>query len=132
MQPELIEACKEKGVATSGTKEKLASNLLAFFATAGSNAAALPGNSADDMQLLSSRVAELDQAIQTRTEELQSLHDGDRYAIEFLYMPQAANFKHHTSAEDLRRSFEHATRQHDGRLREHAGCVQGCHGEAAG
>lgn len=92
LQTELVEACQLKGVATTGTKEQLASNLLAFFATADSNtvavavAASAAASSADDVQLLTSRVAELDNAIQTRTEELQSLHDGDRCAFPVLYL----------------------------------------------
>lgn len=81
LQAELVEACQEKGVGTKGTKDQLASNLLAFFAAESSVDAittAAATSSADDIQCLSTRVAALDAEIQTRTEELQSLHDGDR------------------------------------------------------
>jgi hypothetical protein len=87
VQAELIKACQEYDVPASGTKEQLVSNLLACFSTQGVETSAVKSpavGSDDDIQLLTKRVSELDSAIQTRTEELQSLHDGDRCTISFL------------------------------------------------
>lgn len=93
MQAELVSACQEKGVATAGTKDQLASNLLAFFATEGADAAVVAtsaaASSTDDV-LLTKRMSELDSAIQSRTEELQSLHEGDRCTFDVLLLGAVA------------------------------------------
>lgn len=81
---ELINACEEYGVGTSGTKHELVAELRQHFSA--SKTIADPGAASVDevddgmdlVQQLTSKVSQLDEAIQTKTNELQSMHEGDR------------------------------------------------------
>lgn len=83
MQVELIDACEERGLVSSGTKHELVAALRQHFSmTPPESDAALVTEVEDGMDLvqhLTAKVSQLDEAIQTKTNELHSMHKGDRY-----------------------------------------------------
>eukprot|EP00892_Ulva_mutabilis_P007482 jgi/Ulvmu1/5105/UM021_0122.1 len=79
----LLNACEEYGLTTSGTKHDLVATLRDHFSasTMADPGASLVSEAQADMDLvqdLTDKVSLLDQAIQTKTDELQSMHEGDR------------------------------------------------------
>lgn len=86
LQAELLGACEEYGLAMTGTKHELVATLRAHFSSANGVTdaeVALINEAQTDVELvqyLTDKVSQLDQAIQTRTQELQSMHEGDRCA----------------------------------------------------
>lgn len=85
MQVELVDACEERGLVTSGTKHELVAALQQHCSmTLTDSDAALETEVEDGMDLvqhLTAKVSQLDEAIQTKTNELHSMHKGDRYEI---------------------------------------------------
>lgn len=81
---DLINACEEYGVTTSGTKHELVAGLRQHFSESTTitdpDAASVieVDGGMDLVQHLTSKVSQLDEAIQTKTNELQSMHEGDR------------------------------------------------------
>lgn len=88
MQVDLLDACQEYGLEQTGTKHELVASLRKHFlsrATGADSEVALVSEAQAGMNLvqqLTDKVSQLDEAIQTKTDELQSMHEGDRCAID--------------------------------------------------